>query len=78
MPGQLPEEVGILFGGLGKETAGGESRVYRAHYKASIRYINLLEGSYNGNYPPENVLELRGFSGGRVPKAILSAAGFYN
>ena len=27
-------------------------------YKASIRCIDLLEGSYNGNYPPENVLDL--------------------
>ena len=32
-----------------KETAGGEFRVYRA----SIRHIDLLQGSYNGNYPPE-------------------------
>ena len=30
---------------------------YRCH-KASIKYIDLPEGSYNGNYPPENVLEL--------------------
>ena len=36
-----------------KETTGGEFRVYRA----SIRYIDLLEGSYNGSYPPENVLD---------------------
>ena len=28
-------------------------------YKASIKYIDLLYGSYNGDYPPENVLELR-------------------
>ena len=26
-------------------------------YKASIRYIDLLLGFYNGNYPPENALE---------------------
>ena len=27
-------------------------------YRASIGYIDLLSGSYNGNYPPENVLKL--------------------
>ena len=27
-------------------------------YKASIRYIDLLQGSYIGNYPPGNVQEL--------------------
>ena len=27
-------------------------------YKASIRYIDLLYGSYNGNYPPGIVLDL--------------------
>ena len=27
-------------------------------YKASIRYIDLLQGSYSGNYPPENVLDI--------------------
>ena len=26
-------------------------------YLASIWCIDLLQGSYNGNYPPENVLE---------------------
>ena len=26
-------------------------------HKASRRYMDLLEGSCNGNYPPENVLE---------------------
>ena len=36
-----------------KETTGGEFRVYRA----SKRYVDLLYGSYNGSYPPENVLE---------------------
>ena len=36
-----------------KEITGGEFRVYRA----SRRYIDLLQGSYNGNYPPENVLD---------------------
>ena len=24
---------------------------------ASIRYIDFLKGSYNGNYPPEHVLD---------------------
>ena len=39
-----------------KETTGGEFRVHRATIrKASIRYIDLLEGFYNGNYPPEIV-----------------------
>ena len=33
-----------------KETTGGE---FRIQYKASIRYIDLLQGSYNGNCPPE-------------------------
>ena len=27
------------------------------HQPASIRYIDLLKGSYNSNYPPENVLD---------------------
>ena len=27
------------------------------YYKASIGYIDLLQGSYNGSYPPDNVLE---------------------
>ena len=26
-------------------------------YKASIKYIDLLEGSYDGNCPPEIVLD---------------------
>ena len=26
-----------------------------------MRYIDLLYGSYNGNYPPENVLDLELF-----------------
>ena len=29
-------------------------QVRPSFYKASIRYIDLLSGSYNGNYPPEN------------------------
>ena len=39
----------------------GEFRVSRASiiYKASIRYIDLLYGSCNGNYPPENVLDIK-------------------
>ena len=40
---------------LKETTGGGEFRVYRA----SARYIDLLSSSYNGNYPPENVLECR-------------------
>ena len=27
----------------------------------SLGYIGLLEGFYNGNYPPENVLDWMGF-----------------
>ena len=30
---------------------------YIGIYEASIRYIDLLEDSYNGNYPLENVLD---------------------
>ena len=44
----------ILLQLLLKETTGGEFRVYRA----SIRYIDLQKISYNGNYPPENVLDI--------------------
>ena len=40
-----------------KETTGGEFRVFRASTKL-LWYIELLYGSYNGNYPPENVLDL--------------------
>ena len=32
-------------------------RVYRASIRLLLRYIDLLEGSYNGNDPPENVLD---------------------
>ena len=44
------------------ETTGGEFRVIYGFYGASIRYIDLLEGSYNGNYSPENVLRSLGAS----------------
>ena len=37
-----------------KETTGGEFMLYRA---SNIKYIDLLQGSYSGDYPPENVLE---------------------
>ena len=40
------------------ETTGGELRVQKGFYKASIMYIDLQKGSYNGNYPPENVLDM--------------------
>ena len=42
-----------------KETTGGQFRVYRASVRLrSIRYIDLLSGSYNGTYPAENILDL--------------------
>ena len=50
---QLCQEPWCLL----KEATGGEFRVYRGFHKASIRYVDLLEGFYNGNYPPENVLD---------------------
>ena len=43
--------------------------MHRASKKASIRYIDLLKGSYNDNYPPENVLEDVG-----VPQATVLTA----
>ena len=49
-------------------------------HKASIRYIDLLEGSYNGDYPPENVLDsstlvLKGFGVLHPKTALFSGAG---
>ena len=35
-----------------KGTTGGEFRVYRASIRL-LKGIDLLQGSYNGNYPPD-------------------------
>ena len=47
-----------------KETTGGEFRVYRA----SIRLLkrDIYRPSTEGNYPPENVLDVWGSSGFRA------------
>ena len=51
----LPVE---LLGPELNETTGGEFGVYRGFFKASIRYIDLLnKAPKTVNYPPENVLE---------------------
>ena len=68
---------------LSKETTDGEFRglrfrvqglkettgVHRASKKASIRHIDLLKGSYNDNYPPQNVPEDVGVPQATVPTA---------
>ena len=41
-----------------EETTGGELKVYRASIRLLYQvYRPSKKGSYNGNYPPENLLE---------------------